>query len=224
MTKCLGFIWGLWLSGKEATLQPVKVGRRFEETDSALSTSSFPFMLGLHALELLDCLLMSCSQITLPEDVILLTVLVGQMSALPHCLGMCLSSRGRVAPKWFGTSVRACLKLNIITFYEQVNGSLLPASVISVYCAYLCYTALSSEPRDYACNGLHKKSKGVSTGTLILGMLTTILSVLYSAARAGSSKTFLSPPSSPKSGTLSTQSSSFPTILTVEMKKHLAYR
>lgn len=84
---------------------------------------------------------------------------------------------------------------------NQVNGSLLPASVISLYCAYVCYTGLSSEPRDYACNGLHNKTIAVTTSTLILGMLTTVLSVLYSAVRAGSSTTFLSPPSSPKSGT-----------------------
>ncbi|KAH9765305.1 tms1 isoform f [Citrus sinensis] len=82
---------------------------------------------------------------------------------------------------------------------EEVNGSLLPASVISVYCAYVCYTALSSEPHDYVCNGLHNKSKAVTISTLVLGMLTTVLSVLYSALRAGSSTTFLSPPSSPKS-------------------------
>lgn len=88
----------------------------------------------------------------------------------------------------------------IIALHPKVNGSLLPASVISVYCAYVCYTALSSEPRDYACNGLHKKAKAVSTSTLILGMLTTVLSVLYSALRAGSSTTFLSPPSSPRAG------------------------
>ncbi|XVF64977.1 hypothetical protein PTKIN_Ptkin09bG0209900 [Pterospermum kingtungense] len=88
----------------------------------------------------------------------------------------------------------------IIALHPAVNGSLLPASVISVYCAYVCYTGLSSEPRDYACNGLHNKSSAVSTSTLILGMLTTVLSVLYSALRAGSSTTFLSPPSSPKSG------------------------
>ncbi|GMN46583.1 hypothetical protein TIFTF001_015763 [Ficus carica] len=86
----------------------------------------------------------------------------------------------------------------IIALHPAVNGSLLPASVISLYCAYVCYTGLSSEPRDYACNGLNK-SKAVSAGTLILGMLTTVLSVLYSALRAGSSTTFLSPPSSPKS-------------------------
>ncbi|KAG6432213.1 hypothetical protein SASPL_103787 [Salvia splendens] len=87
----------------------------------------------------------------------------------------------------------------IIALHPKVNGSLLPASVISVYCAYVCYTGLSSEPRDYACNGLHK-STAVSTSTLVLGMLTTVLSVLYSAVRAGSSTTFLSPPSSPRAG------------------------
>ncbi|XP_057486231.1 uncharacterized protein LOC130772432 isoform X1 [Actinidia eriantha] len=85
----------------------------------------------------------------------------------------------------------------VIALHPKVNGSLLPASVISVYCAYVCYTGLSCEPRDYACNGLHNKS-AVSTSTLVLGMLTTVLSVLYSALRAGSSTTFLSPPSSPK--------------------------
>ncbi|KAJ7980130.1 Serine incorporator [Quillaja saponaria] len=89
--------------------------------------------------------------------------------------------------------------LAIIALHPTVNGSLLPASVVSVYCAYTCYTGLSSEPRDYVCNGLHNKSSAVSTSTLVLGMLTTVLSVVYSALRAGSSKTFLSPPSSPKS-------------------------
>lgn len=78
-----------------------------------------------------------------------------------------------------------------------MNGSLLPASVIAAYCTYLCYSALSSEPRDYACNGLHKHVAAVSTGTLVMGMMTTLLSVVYSAVRAGSSTTFLSPPSSP---------------------------
>ncbi|KAF5452451.1 hypothetical protein F2P56_027447 [Juglans regia] len=87
----------------------------------------------------------------------------------------------------------------VIALHPAVNGSLLPASVISLYCAYVCYTGLASEPRDYACNGLNNKSKAVTTSTLILGMLTTVLSVLYSAVRAGSSTTFLSPPSSPKS-------------------------
>lgn len=83
---------------------------------------------------------------------------------------------------------------------KQVGGSVLPASVISLYCMYLCYSGLASEPRDYECNGLHKHSKAVSTGTLALGLLTTVLSVVYSAVRAGSSTTLLSPPSSPRAG------------------------
>ncbi|XP_073046988.1 uncharacterized protein [Primulina eburnea] len=88
----------------------------------------------------------------------------------------------------------------VVALHPKVNGSLLPASVISIYCAYVCYTGLSSEPRDYVCNGLHNKSKAVTLSTLILGMLTTVLSVLYSALRAGSSTTFLSPPGSPRAG------------------------
>ncbi|KAF4394716.1 hypothetical protein CsatB_019208 [Cannabis sativa] len=88
----------------------------------------------------------------------------------------------------------------IVALHPAVNGSILPASVLSVYCTYLCYSALSSEPRDYECNGLHKHSKAVSTGTLTLGLCTTVLSVVYSAVRAGSSTTLLSPPGSPRAG------------------------
>ncbi|KAL4628902.1 hypothetical protein ACB092_05G270600 [Castanea dentata] len=83
---------------------------------------------------------------------------------------------------------------------SSVNGSILPASVLSLYCLYLCYSALASEQREYECNGLHKHSKAVSTGTLTLGLITTVLSVVYSAVFAGSSTTFLSPPSSPRAG------------------------
>ncbi|KAI5660369.1 hypothetical protein M9H77_29162 [Catharanthus roseus] len=88
----------------------------------------------------------------------------------------------------------------IVTLHPSVNGSILPASVVSLYCMYLCYSGLASEPRDYECNGLHKHSSAVSTGTLTVGLLTTVLSVVYSAVRAGSSTTLLSPPSSPRAG------------------------
>ncbi|XP_042464426.1 probable serine incorporator [Zingiber officinale] len=87
-----------------------------------------------------------------------------------------------------------------IALHPKVNGSLLPASVISLYCTYLCYSGLSSEPRDYECNGLHNHSKAISTGSLTLGLFTTVLSVVYSAVRAGSSTTFVSSPSSPRAG------------------------
>ncbi|CDO98258.1 unnamed protein product [Coffea canephora] len=90
----------------------------------------------------------------------------------------------------------------VVTLHPSVGGSILPASVISLYCMYLCYSGLASEPRDYECNGLHKHSKAVSTSTLTIGLLTTVLSVVYSAVRAGSSTTLLSPspPSSPRAG------------------------
>ncbi|KAK4754245.1 hypothetical protein SAY87_002349 [Trapa incisa] len=88
----------------------------------------------------------------------------------------------------------------IVALHPAINGSILPASVISLYCMYLCYSGLASEPRDYECNGLHKHSRAVSTSTMTLGLLTTVLSVVYSAVRAGSSTTLLSPPSSPRAG------------------------
>lgn len=88
----------------------------------------------------------------------------------------------------------------VVALHPTVSGSILPGSIISLYCTYLCYSALSSEPREYECNGLHKHSKAVSTGTLTLGLFTTVLSVVYSAVRAGSSTTLLSPPSSPRAG------------------------
>lgn len=89
----------------------------------------------------------------------------------------------------------------IVALHPAVNGSILPASVISIYCMYLCYSGLASEPRDYECNGLHNHSKAVSTGRITLGLVTTVLSVVYSAVRAGSSTTLISPPSSPRAGT-----------------------
>ncbi|KAK9144979.1 hypothetical protein Sjap_004882 [Stephania japonica] len=88
----------------------------------------------------------------------------------------------------------------IVALHPVVNGSLLPASVLSLYCTYLCYSGLASEPREYECNGLHNHSKAISTGRLALGLLTTVLSVVYSAVRAGSSTTLLSAPSSPRAG------------------------
>ncbi|KAL0797849.1 hypothetical protein Bca101_053023 [Brassica carinata] len=88
----------------------------------------------------------------------------------------------------------------VVVLHPAVGGSILPASVISFYCLYLCYSGLASEPRDYECNGLHKHSKAVSTGTMTIGLLTTVLSVVYSAVRAGSSTTLLNSPDSPRAG------------------------
>lgn len=85
----------------------------------------------------------------------------------------------------------------LCSLHPEINGSLLPASVISVYCTYLCWSALSSEPRDYKCNGLARHLNAVSSGALITGLITTLLAVIYSAVRAGSSTSFLDTADSP---------------------------
>lgn len=67
------------------------------------------------------------------------------------------------------------------------NGSLFPSSTTALYIMYLCYSALQSEPRDYECNGLGHRLNAASGSTLVIGMLVTLLSVVYSALRAGES-------------------------------------
>lgn len=66
------------------------------------------------------------------------------------------------------------------------NGSLFPAAVLTLYCTYLAYSSLVSEPHDYVCNGLGHRLNAASASTLAAGMLLTLLSVVYSALRAGS--------------------------------------
>ncbi|KAK8585763.1 hypothetical protein V6N13_050735 [Hibiscus sabdariffa] len=72
------------------------------------------------------------------------------------------------------------------TLHFRGNDSLLHAVVISIYCAFVCYMSLASEPRDYVCSGLQYKSSIVSKGTLIIETLKRILSVIYSELRVGS--------------------------------------
>lgn len=51
---------------------------------------------------------------------------------------------------------------------------------------YLTFSALQSEPKDYACNGLAQRLTAASGSTLALGMVVTLASVVYAAFRAGS--------------------------------------
>lgn len=69
---------------------------------------------------------------------------------------------------------------------KATNGSLFPAAVVSLYCAYLCYSALQSEPHDYECNSLGRRLSAASGSTLALGMAVTLASVVWSALRTGS--------------------------------------
>ena len=66
------------------------------------------------------------------------------------------------------------------------RGSLFPAACISLYTMYLQYSALQSEPRDYECNALGARLSAASATTLATGVLLTLVSVVYSAFRAGS--------------------------------------
>jgi hypothetical protein len=61
--------------------------------------------------------------------------------------------------------------------------------VISAYVAYLALSALSSEPAGYRCNG-PASQHGLSEGSVTIGMVLTLLSVVYSALRAGSNTSF----------------------------------
>eukprot|EP00475_Leptophrys_vorax_P033203 TRINITY_DN51968_c0_g1_i1.p1 TRINITY_DN51968_c0_g1~~TRINITY_DN51968_c0_g1_i1.p1 ORF type:complete len:441 (-),score=10.25 TRINITY_DN51968_c0_g1_i1:599-1921(-) len=84
--------------------------------------------------------------------------------------------------------------LTAVSLHHKVNGSLLPASIASLYCTYLAANALCSEPRDYQCNGLAPQLNSLSATRLALSMLLALLSVAYSALRAGSSTAVLAPP------------------------------
>lgn len=84
-------------------------------------------------------------------------------------------------------SLLLCVAFSVLTLHPSAqNGSLFPAACISLYCMYLCYSALQSEPRDYPCNGLAVRLTAASGSTLVVGMLLTLASVVYSAFRAGS--------------------------------------
>lgn len=106
---------------------------------------------------------------------------------------------------WFSPSSDACQFNQIVLFatvvivggvtatslHHKVNGSLLPASILSLYSTYLAASALSSEPRDYPCNGLAPHLSSLSSTRLALSMLLALLSVAYSALSAGSNKAMM---------------------------------
>lgn len=63
---------------------------------------------------------------------------------------------------------------------------------MTLYCTYLAYSSLISEPHDYVCNGLGRRLNAASASTLAAGMFLTLLSVVYSALRAGSNTALFS--------------------------------
>jgi len=96
-----------------------------------------------------------------------------------------------------------CFGFSVLSVHPAIKGgSLMPSAVITAYCVYLCYSALSSEPASYACNGLSEHTATVTQSALTLGMLTTLLSVVYSALRAGSNASFFTVVDDAPTGTL----------------------
>lgn len=84
------------------------------------------------------------------------------------------------------TSLLLCVCFSMLSLMPFArNGSLFPSSTTALYVMYLCYSALQSEPRNYECNGLGHRLNAASGSTLVIGMLVTLLSVVYSALRAG---------------------------------------
>ena len=93
--------------------------------------------------------------------------------------------RSLVAPV-LTLSLLLCLGFSALSVLPvSRRGSLFPSAVTSLYVMYLAYSALTSEPRDYACNGLAHRLNAASGGTLAVGMVLTLASVVYSALRAG---------------------------------------
>jgi len=83
-----------------------------------------------------------------------------------------------------------CVVITVVTFLPfSREGCLLPSAAVSLYCAYLCYSALSSEPSTEECRptsiidaneALKKPANAVET-------IFTLISVIYAAVRAGES-------------------------------------
>lgn len=82
----------------------------------------------------------------------------------------------------------ACFGFSILSVHPSApHGSLFPSSAISLYCMYLCFSAMQSEPwnEEYKCNGLGKTTV-VSGSSVAISMILTLGAVIYSALRAGS--------------------------------------
>ena len=123
----------------------------------------------------------------------LLAATLGALAGCGALVGLCFH--------WFAPSDIDCsFNLTIISlslvlvvvlcltsFHPAVeHASLFPASAVGLYICYLGYSALMSEPRDYACNLLGKRLSTASGLALAAGMAVTLVSVVYSAFRAGS--------------------------------------
>ncbi|KAL4541005.1 hypothetical protein Ndes2526B_g05559 [Nannochloris sp. 'desiccata'] len=110
-----------------------------------------------------------------------------------------------VAYHWFAPASHDCsLNITLITLtvlviivltavtlhprIKQVNpgASIFVSGCTALYCSYLSFAALQSEPRDYECNTIGQKLSAASGTTLAAGMMLTLISTVWAAFRAGS--------------------------------------
>jgi len=87
--------------------------------------------------------------------------------------------------------VLLCTIMTMFTLHPSIKeasprASVFVASSMAMYVAYLGFSALQSEPRDYACNSLGKQISAASGTTLAMGMVITLASTVWAAFRAGS--------------------------------------
>lgn len=73
------------------------------------------------------------------------------------------------------------------------HGSLLCSAIIFFYCSYMTFSALSSEPSGFACNGRSAQQAAAGQAATATSMLVTVLSVVWSAFRTGSASDALLP-------------------------------
>jgi len=76
-----------------------------------------------------------------------------------------------------------------ISVREDVErGALLSSAVVTVYCVYLCFSALMGST-DTSCNPFPPDSSGI-TWILVIGVIIAIASIGWSTIRSASHKTF----------------------------------
>ena len=83
-----------------------------------------------------------------------------------------------------------CVVLTLITFHPlSREGCLLPTSAVTLYCAYLCYSALTSEPSTYECRprSFIDANEALRQPANLVTTAFTLVSVVYAALRAGES-------------------------------------
>ncbi len=69
---------------------------------------------------------------------------------------------------------------------DNPSASLFVSALVSLYIAYLGFSALQSEPPSYACNGLAPRLGAGAPAALAAGMALTLASTVWAAFRAGS--------------------------------------